>query len=263
MNEIISALFARKSVRAFSGKAISDADRSLIIRSAIQAPTAGNQVLYTILEIEDQAIKDRLAILCDNQPFIARAPLVLVFLADCRKWLDAYRYAGIEARKPGLGDLLLAIEDAMIAAQDAVMAAHSLGIGSCYIGDILENKEEIEKLLGLDEYVLPASMLVFGYPTEQQQKREKPKRFDEKYIVRKNRYSRLGEGELRNMFAEVHAEDGYSFEGYLQAFCARKYMSDFAMEMDRSVGTYLEAFSAEPIQGPVTPGGLDTADHRG
>jgi len=259
MNEIISALFARKSVRAFSGKAISDADRSLILQSAIQAPTAGNQVLYTILEIEDQAIKDRLAVLCDNQPFIAKAPYVLVFLADCRKWLDAYRYAGIGARKPGIGDIVLAIEDAMIAAQNAVTAAQSLGIGSCYIGDILENKEETAKLLGLDEYVLPATMLVFGYPTEQQMNREKPRRFDERYIVRKNRYARMDERELRGMFDELHDESGYSFEGYLQAFCMRKYMSAFAREMDRSVGKYLEAFTDEPKPSPCMPESPDAA----
>lgn len=246
MNEIISALFARKSIRAFSDEALSETERHLIIRSAIQAPTAGNQVLYTILEVDDQSIKDRLAVLCDNQPFIAKAPYVLVFLADCRRWLDAYRCAGTEARKPGVGDLLLACEDAMIAAQNAVVAAQSMGVGSCYIGDILENKEETAELLGLDEYVIPATMLVFGRPTEQQLRREKPKRFDERYIVRKNRYSRLGEGELRAMFDEVHEEDGYAFDAYIKAFCERKYMSGFAREMDRSVRKYLEAFLDGP-----------------
>lgn len=47
----------------------------------MQAPTAGNQMLYTILQITDQNLKERLAETCDHQPFIAKAPLVLVFLA--------------------------------------------------------------------------------------------------------------------------------------------------------------------------------------
>ena len=147
---------------------------------------------------------------------------------------------------PARGDAVLAIEDAMIAAQNAVMAAQSMGIGSCYIGDILENREEMVELLGLDEYVLPATLLVFGYPTEQQLEREKPRRFNERYIVQKNRYTRMGERELRSMFDELHVESGYSFEAYLQAFCARKYMSAFAREMDRSVRKYLEAFTDGP-----------------
>ena len=43
----------------------------------MQAPTAGNQMLYTILDITDAALKARLADLCDHQPFIADAPVVL------------------------------------------------------------------------------------------------------------------------------------------------------------------------------------------
>ena len=37
---------------------------------------------------------------------------------------------------------MLAMADACIAAQNSVVAAESLGVGSCYIGDILENVEE-------------------------------------------------------------------------------------------------------------------------
>ena len=48
---------------------------------------------------------------------------------------------------------MLAITDTAIAAQNAVVAAESLGIGSCYIGDIMENCEEQRRLLQLPEYV--------------------------------------------------------------------------------------------------------------
>ena len=69
---------------------------------------------------------------------------------------------------------MLAITDTAIAAQNAVVAAESLGIGSCYIGDIMENCEEQRRLLQLPEYVFPAVMLVFGWPTMQQKQRQKP-----------------------------------------------------------------------------------------
>ena len=69
---------------------------------------------------------------------------------------------------------MLAVTDTAIAAQNAVTAAWSLGIGSCYIGDILEQVETHRTLLRLPEYVVPAALLVFGYPTQQQQEREKP-----------------------------------------------------------------------------------------
>ena len=144
MNEIINALYQRKSVRVFTDDPITDEDKKLILTSAIQAPSAGCQLLYTILDITDQIKKDRLADLCDRQSFIAAGQMVLIFCADCQKWDAFYKEAGISPRRPGAGDLLLAVEDAMIAAQNAVVAAESLGIGSCYIGDIMENVEEMD-----------------------------------------------------------------------------------------------------------------------
>ena len=40
----------------------------------------------------------------------------------------------------------------MIAAQNAVVAAEALGLGSCYIGDIVEHAEEVAALLDLPPY---------------------------------------------------------------------------------------------------------------
>lgn len=250
MNEILQALRARKSARVFERRAVAAEDRHAILQAAMQAPTAGNQQLYTILDITEPAAKERLAVLCDNQPFIAQAPLVLVFLADCRRWLDAYRYAGVAARPPGFGDLAIAVADAVIAAQNAVVAAESLGLGSCYIGDICEQEEQVRELLALDRYVFPAAMLVIGHPTAQQRARKKPPRFAQEYLVQQNRYRRLPEQEHRRMLQQRGDLAGKSFEEYLRVFCARKYESGFSQEMSRSVARYLAHFRPEPQSEP-------------
>ena len=101
MNEILAGLHARKSVRAFSGEPVTPQEKRAILEAACAAPTAGNQQLYTILDITDPALKDRLAETCDHQPFIAGAPVVLIFCADCQKWYDAYRAAGCAPRSRG------------------------------------------------------------------------------------------------------------------------------------------------------------------
>ena len=240
MNEVIRQLNSRKSVRAYTDREICKAEKDAILMAAVQAPTAGNQQLYTILDITDQAIKDRLVETCDHQPMIAQAKLVLIFCADCKKWYDAYVAVGCQPRKPGVGDLLLAASDAMIAAQNAVTAAESFGIGSCYIGDIMENCEAQRELLKLPEYVFPVGMVIFGYPTEQQQRRPKPERVDMKYIVHKNGYQSLSDRELEEMWTPRAGEKGY--EAWMQAFCNRKYNSDFSREMTRSVAKYLEQY---------------------
>lgn len=240
MNSVIEQLFDRKSMRVFTEKPISPEEKNRILDAAAQAPTAGNQQLYTILDITDPEIKAKLVDTCDHQPFIAQAPLVLVFCADCLKWYDAYASVGCQPRKPGAGDLLLAVNDALIAAQNAVVAAHSLGIGSCYIGDIMENYEQQKALLRLPEYVFPAAMLVFGYPTEQQLHREKPPRSPRETVVHENGYRRMSAQELKKML-EVKAGQT-EYEKWLRAFCDRKYMSDFSREMTRSVEKYLEEY---------------------
>ena len=104
MNKIIESLYARKSVRVYTEEEITREDKEAVLNAALQAPSAGCQLLYTILDITDQDKKERLAKLCDDQAFIAKAKLVLVFCADCRKWLSFYREAGLTPRRPGAGD---------------------------------------------------------------------------------------------------------------------------------------------------------------
>ena len=240
MNEIIRQLFNRKSVRVFEERAIDPADKALILQAACMAPTAGNRQLYTIIDVTDQAIKEQLVDTCDHQPFIAKAQMVLIFCADCRKWYEGFKATDSEPRKPSVGDLMIAVSDANIAAQNAVTAAESLGIGSCYIGDIMENAEQQQALLHLPEYVFPAAMLVFGYPTRQQQERKKPARVNMAHIVHENGYRCMDEEEMETMWSPAAGEKGY--RAWMQAFCTRKYNSDFSRERNRSVAAYLAQF---------------------
>ena len=240
MNSTIKQLIDRKSMRVFTDREISAEDKSAILTAAVNAPTAGNQQLYTIIDVTDGALKDKLAITCDNQPFIATAKLVLIFCADFQKWYDAFVAAGCNPRKPQVGDLMLAVSDTNIAAQNAVTAAHSLGIGSCYIGDIMENCELHRQMLNLPEYVFPAAMLVFGYPTDQQIERPKPERVHMNHIVHENIYRHMDSNELREMFTPRCGLRSY--DDWMQAFCKRKYNSDFSVEMSRSVAEYIKNF---------------------
>ena len=241
MNDTINTIMNRRSVRAFCDREISREDRGIILDAAFRAPTAGNQQLYSIIDITDEGKKELLSVLCDNQPFIKEAKLVLVFVADPLKWYDAYISAGLSPRPLGVGDLMFAISDANIAAQNAVIAAESLGIGSCYIGDIMERCEDMREVLSLPDKVFPACMLVFGYPTEGVMKRPLLGRISEEYVVFENEYKRLDSDGLRSALEWKSGERCYS--DWLSAFMERKYNSDFSREMSRSVEKYLADFS--------------------
>ena len=79
MNEMLQQLKDRKSVRVYEDRPVEPEVKQAIMASAIQAPSAGNMALVTILDITDPEKKAALAKSCDNQPFIATAPMVLIF----------------------------------------------------------------------------------------------------------------------------------------------------------------------------------------
>ncbi len=215
-------------------------------------------MLYSIIEVHAQHIKDSLVKTCDNQPFIARAPLVWLFLADYQRWFDYFLASGVEQfceqkktpmRKPEEGDLFLACCDALIAAQTAVIAAESLGLGSCYIGDIMENYEAQRDLFALPKYVFPICLVCFGYPTRQQMARQQTARFQKKFILFEDQYRRLSDEEFDEMFRENQAQ---TFRGRQELAGARnigqltynrKFNADFSKEMSRSVRAILKNWS--------------------
>ena len=240
MNNTIKELMERKSMRSYTGEKITAEQKKAILRAACEAPTAGNQQLYTIIDVTDQELKNKLVDTCDHQPMIAQADMVLIFCADCKKWYDAYIATGCEPRLPGEGDLMLAVCDTVIAAQNAVTAAWSLGIGSCYIGDGMENCEQQRELLKLPKYVMPVGMVIFGYPDEQQRNRIKPQRAELKFVVHENEYKPLSDAQLEEMWTPRCGSKTYV--EWMQAFCNRKYNSDFSKEMTRSVRAWLEQF---------------------
>jgi FMN reductase (NADPH)/FMN reductase [NAD(P)H] len=258
MNPTIDVLLKRKSIRVYSDQPIGAAEKETILQAAMRAPTAGNMMLYSIIQVEDQALKDQLAITCDHQPFIAKAPYVLLFVADYQRWYDAYCTGGAEAicagrgqtmRRPEEGDLLLACCDALIAAQTAVVAAEALGIGSCYIGDIVEQYETHREMFGLPQYVLPVTLICFGYPTPEQAERQQPTRFDPHFIVHQNRYHQLDAAEMaawmgprnQQLLANGPRKDG--LENIAQINYFMKFSAEFSVEMSRSVRQMIRAWT--------------------
>jgi len=250
MNSTLEIMERRRSQRAYQDKPLSQEEKDAILQATLRAPTAGNMMLYSIIEVEDQALKDRLAVTCDDQPFIARAPYVLLFLADYQRWWDYFLHCEVERRckelgrpyrTPQTGDLLLACCDALIAAHQAVIAAESLGIGSCYIGDILENYETHRQLFDLPPYALPVTLVCFGYPAGEGPKR-RTERFEREYVVYKNAYRRLSGAEMEAMFASRSAGGsfGAEAENVGQMLYLRKFVADFSIEMSRSVKEMLK-----------------------
>lgn len=241
------ALLERASVRAFDPRPLEPEVEEAILAAALQAPTAGSMQLYTILRVHSEATRRTLAKTCDNQPFIADAPLTLVFLADFTRWQGLYAAAGVPAlaaeqsipwRGPTIADFLLCCCDAMAAAQNAVIAAQALGVGSCYIGDIMEQYETHRELFALPPQAFPLAMLVLGYP-----KAAFPAprgRMPWHYVVHEETYQSFDGQQLLDMVRRDH--EGFDAQTFVRKHFLRKNGAPFFAEMTRSVQVALDAF---------------------
>lgn len=252
MNEVLEVIEQRISLRAYSDIPISSEEEEAILHAAMRAPTAGNQMLYSMIIIRDQERKQLLSELCDHQPFIAKAPLMIIFAADHHKWFRYYQKNNVKQfcegkafqfEAPQESDLLLAIQDTMIAAQNSVIAAESMNIGSCYIGDIMENGERIKELLNLPQYTMPIGMVVYGHYPQGFPKLSK-RRFDKQFVVFEDEYQQLSDEQIDEMFREEDAHynpnNPHQAENYAQQFYARKTGASFSKEMARSARFWLK-----------------------
>lgn len=244
----VNALFQRRvSLRRYAQREIAEADLDFILQSALRAPTAGNMMLYSVIKVTDPVKKLQLSKSCDNQPFIARAPVLLIFCADFQRWYDYYKYSnvpescaarGVPFRRPAEGDLVLAMSDALIASSFATIAGESRQIGSCYIGDIIEQVEYHAELLDLPQWVVPVGMLCLGYYPDNHRRQITP-RFPQESIVFDERYQRLSTEQLQNMFqpneAAFKSKNKFAAENFGQFNYYRKTGTAFSEEMTRSV----------------------------
>ncbi len=260
-NPTLELLMKRRSTRAFSEKSIDPEIKKKIQEATLRAPTAGNQVFYSVIDVTDQHIKDTLAILCDNQPMIAKAPMVWLFVADVQKWENFYhltgsvergKQSGIEERAIGAGELFLAQDDAIIAAQNAVIAAESFGIGSCYIGDILENHEKIVSLFSLPKYVAVATLVIFGYPKTTAELAHPAIRPPVESVFMDNRYKdytledlQVTYGKQEERLRERKALPFDNTGSISDYYYFRKHTSEFMKEMNRSSALMYERWMKE------------------
>ncbi len=238
MNEVIELLKSHTSIRKFNDTKITDEQVHHIIDSAMRGATAGNMMSYSIIKVSSKETLSKLAKSCDNQPFIEDADLALLFVVDNYKWHSFFEQRNIaelfpDYKGPCISDFMLGVQDGMIAAQNAVMAAESLGLGTCYIGDIMENYEYHKELFNLPQNTMPITLVVMGNYDTKPQIRE---RFDKSCVVFDEVYPEISEGFINNMFSKEEFKDS----DFAVKFYKRKIDAPFFKEMLRSIKKYIK-----------------------
>jgi len=154
LNDVIKK---RRSIRKWEEKEIPKEMIEKLIEAIIWAPSAGNLQARKFYFVYNEEIKDQLASSA-KQPFVSKAPLVVVAAADKEKSEWKYGERGRD---------LYSIVDACLSIQNLMLQAHDLGLGSVPVGAF--DEDEVSKLLNMPKNLYPFLFIPIGFPKESQE----------------------------------------------------------------------------------------------
>lgn len=191
MKSVRQTLLERRSIRRYEREQLTDEQLTLIYEAIRNTPTSYNGQQYSVIDVHDQPLKERLYELT-GQKQIKTCSHFFAFCADFNKII-----AGAEAKgvaMPPIYDtadgLILGTVDAALAMMSALTAAESMGLGTCCIGYArTANPTEISRELGLPQHVYLVCGMAVGVPREMPDL--KPKQ-PASLVIHQNRYNAEG-----------------------------------------------------------------------
>lgn len=153
--DVAEAIRNRRSIRKFLDREIPESAIEALIEAVRWAPSSGNLQARRFYFVQEQDLKDMLAVAAIGQMFIASAPLVVVACADLTR-ISHYGKRGRE---------LYVIQDVAAAVENMMLQACELGLGSVWVGAF--NDEQVVKILEIPDYLRPMAIIPVGYPAHQ------------------------------------------------------------------------------------------------
>jgi len=152
--DVFECIVTRRSVRSYEKKDVPNELIGQMLEAAVRAPSAGNVQPWEFIVVKDIEIKKQLALAALRQSHVEEAPVVIVVCADPEK---AERYGE-------RGKSLYYIQDTAAAIENMLLTAHSLGLGTCWVGAFEE--DEIRKILNIPQKLKPVALITVGFPIE-------------------------------------------------------------------------------------------------
>lgn len=155
-----------RSHRKFSDRAV-DADLlRLLFACALSAPSKSDLQQADIVHVADRAKVQAIADGIPDMPWIARAPVFLVFCGNNRRLRQMSGWRGKPFVNDHLDHFMNAAVDAGLVMMSFIRAAEAVGLGACPISAVRNRCAEVSRVLELPEAVFPVAGLCAGYPAE-------------------------------------------------------------------------------------------------
>jgi nitroreductase len=154
MNETMTTLLNRRSIRTFKPEQITDEELNAVLEAGKYAPSGANQQAALFIVVQERTTRETLSRMnqavkaSDSDPYYG-APTIVLVLADRSK--------------------VTPVEDAALALGNMFNAAYSLGLGSCWVHRERQMFESAEgkallKEWGVEGDYVGVGSCILGYP---------------------------------------------------------------------------------------------------
>lgn len=152
MNQTISDIMTRRSVRKFEKKPIKREDLDTVVKAAFAAPTAHGSRSVRVAILEDQNVRESIAKAMTWFAPIVSAPAALLVLGDPTACTQSEYWT----------------VDCSAFTENALIAARSLGLGTvwCGIAPLQDNDDRIRSVLDIPSPLVPFGAIAIGYPAD-------------------------------------------------------------------------------------------------
>jgi nitroreductase len=150
--EAMQAIMTRQSIRRYIDKNVPDNDVQLLLKAAMQAPSANNYQPWHIVVIRERDLLHEIPKFHTYAQMLHQAALAIAICGDLNieKNID-----------------YLAL-DCAAATENVLIAAHAMGLGAVWLG-IFPRKERmtrLKNLLKLPPHIVPVSLISLGYAAD-------------------------------------------------------------------------------------------------
>ena len=166
---LIEALYQRRSVREFTTEPLARDTLSKLVDAAIKAPSAMNEQPWSFTIVTDKAVLSKIS--SKAKAFMLEEFGEGSHLNHFRQMLgdpsfDIFYGAPALVVISAPGQAQWAAEDCAMAAQNLMLAAHSMSLGTCWIGFAQRwlNTDEGRLAVGLDQSQLVVAPIIIGHP---------------------------------------------------------------------------------------------------
>ncbi len=160
----VAPLLDRRVARRYRPEPVSDALLDGLLAVAQSAPSKSDLQQYSVVVMRDPARIKRIADWIGTMPWIASAPVFLVWCADMRRGVRLCDMHAMPHANNNLDTFLNGAVDCALAMGQFIAAAELIGLGTCPISYVRSHIEKVTPLLALPAGVFPVAGLTVGWP---------------------------------------------------------------------------------------------------